>query len=59
MTDNSVLTIIMSDSKLLNTIIEAYRDKVTISARMYQGKVRVSVDFAPEILAEVLSDETT
>lgn len=59
MTDNSVLTIMMSDSKLLNTIIEEHRDKVVISARMYQGKVRVSVDFAPEILAEVLRDEAT
>ena len=58
MTDNNVLTIMMSDSKLLNTIIEDYRDKVQVSARMYKGKVRVAVDFAPEILAEVLRDET-
>lgn len=55
---NNILTIIMKDSDMLMELLNEHKDKIEITGRMYKGKVRVAVDFAPEILAEVLRDET-
>lgn len=57
MRDSEILTTVLGDESVLVEILTRYRDKVRISGKMHRGQVRATIDFTPEILAEVFANE--